>query len=120
MPELFNQTLKTTLDNTDRVPVGIPGMTGCNNITAENFLKQVASWNIITGTFDNGDLTAGTWTYNHAKNTSVVRVTLRNPSGYEQNLAGMLHIVDVNNIAIEFGGDIDAGDWTYIIEYIII
>lgn len=118
--ELFNQTIKTTLVSSDRVATGIPGQIGCNNITAENLLKQTGNWNIVVGTFDNADLVAGNWTYNHAKNTTVVRVVLRNPSGYEQNLAGMLHIVDANNITIEFGGAIDAGDWTYIFEYILI
>lgn len=118
--ELFNQTLKTTLDAADRVAIAIPGQVGANNITTENLLKQTGNWNIITGTLDNGDLTAGTWTYVHAKQTTIVRMTLRNPDGWEQNLAGMLHIVDVNTIEIDFGGDIEAGDWTYILEYILI
>lgn len=118
--ELFDQTIKTTLSTSDRIASGVPGQVGCDNITAENLLKQTGNWNIVTGTFDNADLVAGTWSYNHAKNTTVVRVVLRNPAGYEQNLAGMLHVVDADNIEIEFGGDIEAGDWSYIFEYILI
>ena len=118
--ELFNQTIKTTLNSSDRVAVGIPGQIGCDNITAANMLKQTGNWNIIADTFTNADLVAGTLTINHAKNTLLVRMVLRNPGGYEQNLAGMLHIVDTNNVDIEFGGDIEAGDWTYILEYILL
>ena len=118
--ELHNQTLKTTLDTSDRVAVGIPGQNGCNNITAANLLKQAGNWNIVAGTFDNADLVAGVWSYNHAKATTAIRFTLRNPAGYEQNLAGMLQVVDANNIAIDFGGAIDSGDWSYIFEYILL
>jgi hypothetical protein len=117
--ELFNQTVKTTLDESDRIAVGIPGMIGANNISAANLLKQSSNWNIITGTFNNSNLIDGTWTYNHNKNTTTIRLTLRNPSGYEQCLGGILKVVNTNTIQIEFGGSIDSGDWTYIFEYIL-
>ncbi|MCK9281356.1 MAG: hypothetical protein M0P71_12095 [Melioribacteraceae bacterium] len=118
--ELFNQILKTTLDAADRIAIGIPSQVGANNITTTNLLKQTGNWNIVVETITNADLTAGVWAYNHAKNTTVIRGTLRNPAGYEQALAGMLHVVDAYNIEIEFGGAIEAGDWTFIFEYILI
>lgn len=117
--ELFNQTLKTTLATTDRVAIGIPGMTGGNNITAENLLKQTGNWNILTGNITNADLTAGKWTLTHSKNTSNVRFTLRNPAGYEQNLVGVFRVVDANNVEVDFGGAIEVGNWPYILEYIL-
>lgn len=117
--ELFNQTLKTTLDVADRVAVAIPGMTGCNNITAANLLKQTGNWNIVTGNITNAALTAGKWTLNHAKATTNVRFTLRNPAGYEQALGGIFRVVDANNVEVDFGGAIEAGNWPYIFEYIL-
>lgn len=39
--EQFNQTLKTTVGESDRIAVGVPGMTGCDNVTYQNFRKQI-------------------------------------------------------------------------------
>ena len=38
--ELFNQKLKAELSLTDRMPYGIPGMEGCDNMLVRNFLKE--------------------------------------------------------------------------------
>jgi hypothetical protein len=118
--ELFNQTIKNTLAGTDRVAVGVPGMTGANNITASDLLKQTGNWNIMVGAITNAALVAGKWSLAHNKGTYYVRFTLRNPAGYEQNTAGMFHVVDVNNIEVEFGGAIENGSWNYIFEYILL
>lgn len=116
--ELFNQTLKTTVALTDRVAIGIPGQEGANNITGANLLKQTANWNILSGTITNASLTAGVYTLVHGKATSIVRMTLYNPDGYHQELGGIFQVVDANTVRIDFGGSIDAGNWTYILEYI--
>lgn len=115
--ELFNQTTKTTLADSDRVAAGVPSMVGAYNILFSNLAKQVNSKYIVYGTFTNADLVAGVWTLNHAKNTQYVIFFLRNPDGYEQSLAGMLRIVDANNIEIDFGGSIDSGNWSYLMLY---
>ncbi len=41
MNELFNQTPKTSYSLTDRVALGIPGMTGCDNILMSNYEAQI-------------------------------------------------------------------------------
>lgn len=119
LKELFNQTLKTELADDDRIATSVPGAEGGYNITKQNLLKQSGNWNILTDTFENSDLSSGTLTINHAKNTTLIRLTLYNPDGYEEMTAGILKITDANNIDIEFGGDIQAGNWVYILEYIL-
>lgn len=117
--ELFNQTAKTTLADSDRVAVGIPGMTGANNITVANLLKQTGNWNILTGNITNASLVGGTWSYTHNKNTLLVRMTVFNPSGYQVNINDLFRINNANTVSIEFGGSIDLGNWPYILEYIL-
>ena len=46
--------------------------------------------------------------------------SLRNPSGVEQNLGGILRVVDEDNIELDFGGSIDAGNWSYTLIYFLI
>ena len=118
--ELFDQSLKTTIDDADHIAVGLPGIEGGENILGSNLLKQTGNWNIVSGTFTNGDLVGGIWSYNHAKNTTIIRFTLYTPSGYKESVDGLLKIVDADNIDVEFGGSIDAGTWSYIFEYILI
>ena len=118
--ELFNQSLKTEIDDSDHIAVGLPGVEGGENILGSNLKKQMANWNILTETFTNGDLSSGTLSINHAKNTTIIRITIYTPAGYEENTAGIVKIVDADNVDIEFGGNIDAGDWRYILEYILI
>ena len=118
--ELFNQTLKTAIADDDRIALGLPGMLGCDNIKISDFLPAVHAGNVMVGTFDNADLVGGTWTLVHSKDTPYVKLTVRNPSGYEQNLGGILKIHDNDTVKLEFGGSIDAGDWVYILEYIIV
>jgi len=48
--ELFNQQLKTTLADTDRIAIGIPGMTGCFNVTISDFKRNFGLTKIYKGT----------------------------------------------------------------------
>lgn len=118
--DLHNQPLKTSIDDADHIAIGIPGQVGCNNITGENLLKQTANWNILSETFDNGDLSANKLEINHGKNTLIIRATLYDPDGIVQPIGGVFKVVDANNVEFDFGGSIQAGNWRYIIEYILI
>jgi hypothetical protein len=40
--ELFNQVIKTVVQSTDRMPVGIPSQEGCDNIIVNDFFKYLA------------------------------------------------------------------------------
>ncbi len=115
--ELFNQPLKTEFGTNDRIAIGVPGASGCDNMLVSQFISNILTDSVIVGLFTNDDLEDGTYIINHDKNTQNIRVTLYNPSGYMENLAGILRIIDSNNVALEFGGDIDEGTWRYILDY---
>jgi len=120
--ELFNQTLKGSYAASDRVAVSVPAAAGADNMLMSVFEKQVVEHNKIFGTFEDGDLAAGVYTINHGESTNFVAcLTLKNPAGAEESLTGIFKKVDADNVAFDFGAaaTIDAGDWEYILEYVI-
>ena len=80
-------------------------------ISTANRIKADNADRTYTLIFDSTDLTAGVLSVNHAKATEDVDVKIINPSkviysGYT------VTIVDDDNITVDFGGTIDAGNWT--------
>lgn len=114
--ELFNGNLKTTLGDNDRIAVGVPGMEHCDNVLFSDLILQLALTVPTKGNIINADLTAGVWTYNHGKSTTVIELTLYDGNGTKQSVDGMLTIVNSDEIIIDFGGEIE-GTWSYIFKY---
>lgn len=114
--KLFEQPLKSTVELTDRLPVGVPGQEGCDNVLMSDFIDQLKNTGVVGGSFSNASLTANVLTINHEKDTSFVELTVYDSGGYLQDLSGMMRIVDVDNISVDFGGEI-TGVWTYILKY---
>lgn len=113
--ELFNQTLKSIIGNTDRISVGVPGQTGCDNVYFSDFKDNVRPND--PDTFENSDLDGSfELTITHSRNTSYVKATLYDGSNIEQLTAGIFSIVDADNVKFSMGGAI-TGTWTYILEY---
>ena len=52
----------------------------------------------------------------HAKNTLAVVLTVYDGDYKLVDLSGMMQVLDVNEIDIDFGGAI-TGTWTYILQY---
>lgn len=114
--KLFEQPLKTELGGGDRIVIGIPGQDGCDNMLATVFIDTIKNEGISSATFSNSDLSSDILEINHAQNTLAVELTIYDNSGVLQDLSGMLRIVDVDNIEVDFGGAI-VGIWTYILKY---
>jgi hypothetical protein len=114
--ELFNQPLKYTFGTTDRLPLGVPGMDGCDNMLMSTFIDLLKNTGVLYGSFNNGNLTAYVWEFEHGKETNAVELTLYDNNGVKQSIDSMMSIIDVNTIQVDFGGDIN-GTWTYIFKY---
>jgi hypothetical protein len=115
--KLFEQPLKSTFGSTDRIAVGIPGQDGCDNILMDDFVNQLRNEGVSGGTFTNANLVSGVLTINHEKDTNYVELTVYDASGRKVDINGLMQITDVDNIEVDFGGDISAGVWTYILKY---
>jgi hypothetical protein len=88
---------------------------GTRHIPFSALKGSIPNYGYISDIFTSADLSANILTITHAKNTRKIRITVWDPSGVQQLVTP--YIIDVNNIAINFGGDIGGGDWEYLIEY---
>jgi len=118
--ELFNQTLKSALDASDRIATGVPSQTACDNIEFLDFIKSIFNLTAEEVEFDNGDLVANVYTYNHAKSTKFIFYQIQDPNGYDKTKDFTPYFPDSDNIAIDFGDSISAGTWTLYLLYIIL
>lgn len=118
--ELFNQTLKSTIDASDRVAVGIPSQTACDNVEFLDFIKSIFNLTAEEVEFDNGDLSANVFTYNHDKGTRFIFYNILDPNGYDKTKDFTPYFPDNANIAIDFGDPISAGTWVLNLLYIIL
>ena len=89
---------------------------GTRYITFANLKSSIPNYGYLSGIFTSADLVANVGTFTHSKNTRLVKLTIWNPVGVEQKLL-QPYIVDANNIAVDFRGDIEAGDWEYLCEF---
>lgn len=105
--------LASMVNNPDLIPIEQGGIT--KRIPFEQLKTVVPNYGYINHNFDSGDLSGNTLTINHAKNTRLVKVYVVTPAGIVQTIP--YTIVDANNVSINFGGDIEAGDWEYLLEY---
>lgn len=106
--ELFNQTVKNTASATDRVPVGIPGQTGCDNILVNDFFKYalraagdvavLAGANEVLFSSDFGTTNYSLSIYD--LNGLGIEVTSKNTDGFEINalVAGNINYIAIKNI----------------------
>lgn len=106
-------TAGITLNDADLIPYSQGGVT--KRIPFGSFKTTIPNLGYIHLTFTSADLSANTLTINHAKNTRIVKLFVYNPGGQYQPVQPT--IIDSNNVSINFGGDIEAGDWEYILEY---
>jgi len=84
----------------------------------EFYFNQSASGGSLPGTFTNDDLVDGILTIEHNLNTESIIPSFSNPAGYSQALQWQKDPSDTKNkILVDFTGDIDGGDWKYIIAY---
>lgn len=113
--ELFNQTTKSSVGDTDRVAVGVPDQTGCDNVLFSDFKDLIRPSD--NDTFENSDLN-GSYEYiiTHGRGKSLVKATLYDGSNVEQMTQGIFSIVDSNTVKFSMGGAI-TGTYTYILEY---
>ena len=116
--ELFGQALKTTLDASDRIATGIPSQTACDNIEFSDFINSIFNQNAEEVEFENSDLTANVFTYNHAKGTRFIFYQILDPNGYDKTKDFTPYFPDNANIAIDFGDPIEAGTWVLYLLYI--
>ena len=65
------------------------------------------------GTFTNGDLAAGVLTITHNKNSSLIDVIIRDPSGAHQLMSDVVATADT--ATVDFGGAIGASTWTWLV-----
>jgi hypothetical protein len=106
--ELFNQTIKTTASATDRIAVGIPGQTGCDNLLVNDFFKYalraagdvalVEGNNTINFSSDFGTTNYSLNIYD--LNGLGLSVTAKNTDGFEVNAltAGNINYIAIKNI----------------------
>lgn len=80
-----------------------------NRIKAENAEKTVK---VI---FENSDLSSFILHVTHTKNTQDVQFLLKNPSGVIQDTSSIARVIDEYNVEIDFGGDIESGNWTLLL-----
>ena len=115
--ELFNAgssgntgTLKSTLSDSDRIAVGVPGFTGSDNITYANLRK------IIDGRykyeFTSAQLVADILTVTHNKNSTNISFDYMKPDGTKQSIDDLITIVSANQFTVSFSGGIDPGTHT--------
>lgn len=114
--QLFNQPLKTTFSDTDRIALGIPGIEGCDNMLMQVFVDLLKNTGVEAGSIVNANLVSYVWTLTHNKETQFIELTIYDGNGVKQSTDGMLRIVSLDEIEIDFGGDI-SGTWTYIFKY---
>lgn len=115
--ELFNAgqngntgSVKTTLSADDRIATGQPSQGGSDNITFENFYKQVSGR--VKVEFSNADLASGVLTVTHNLNTRNISVEYQDETYTKQSLDGLLKFTDLDYFEIDFGGAISAGTHT--------
>ena len=118
MAELFNQDLKSTFGASDRMAVGVPGQSGCDNVLISVLIEAIRqeAAGFLAGTFDNSNLSGNVWSFNHGKNTAYIDLILYNGDGVKEGVDGILTVDDLNNISIDFGGEI-TGTYTFILKY---
>jgi hypothetical protein len=114
LEELNGGTPAIVINNADILHIKQGGVD--KFIPFSSFKSQIPNYAYLAGIFDNTNLD-GTyrWTFNHAKNTRNVTLKITNPAGEVQQLPYI--IIDSNNIAVDFGGPIETGDWEYLFQY---
>lgn len=110
IPEL---TPATSINDADLLV--IEQSTGTKNITFANLKASIPNYGYLSDTFTSLSLSGNILTINHAKNTRKIRLTIFNPAGISNPYPW--YIVDANNVAINFGGIIEGGDWEYLLEF---
>lgn len=64
-----------------------------------------------TQVFDNSDLSSGVLSVNHGKGTEDVEFNLKTPAGVIYNASVTFAVTDDDNVTVDFGGEIDSGNW---------
>lgn len=93
----------------------IESSTGTKNISFANLKSSIPNYGYLSSIFTNLALAGNILTINHGKNTRKIRLTIFSPAGISNPYPW--YIVDANNVAINFGGSIEAGDWEYLLEF---
>lgn len=89
--------------------------TGTKQIDFANLKASIPNYGYLSNVFTSLALSGNILTINHAKNTRKIRLTIFNPAGISNPYPW--YIVDANNVAINFGGTIEGGDWEYLLEF---
>lgn len=115
--ELFNAgstgnpgTLKSTLSDSDRIAVGVPGFKGSDNITYANLKKIIDGRYKVE--FNSGNLVTDILTVTHNKNSTNISFDYVKPDGTKQSIDDLITIVSVNEFTVNFSGGIDVGTHT--------
>lgn len=110
IPEL---DLATSIAGTDKLV--IETATGTKQVSFDNLKASIPNYGYLSGTFTSLALSGNILTINHAKNSRKIRLTIFNPAGISNPYPW--YIIDSNNVAINFGGIIEGGDWEYLLEF---
>ena len=103
----------TSIEDTDSLVV--EKSTGTKKVPFANLKSSIPNYGYLYNVFTSLALSGNTLTINHAKDTRKIRLTVFNPAGISTPLPW--YIIDSNNVAINFGGTIEAGDWYYLLEF---
>jgi hypothetical protein len=85
--------------------------------TTMNAFQPTVSW--LPVTFQNSDLVSGELTIRHYRNTKlIVPVALFNADGVLQDQAGIFQIVDEFTAKYTFAGNLEAGKYLFIFQFL--
>lgn len=107
--------LDPTLSLVDTDLLVVETSDGTKSVAFANLKSSIPNYGYLSAVFTSLALSGNILTINHAKNTRKIRLTIFNPAGISTPLPW--YIVDANNVAINFGGTIEAGDWEYLLEF---
>lgn len=107
--------LDPTLSIVDTDLLVVETSDGTKSVAFANLKSSIPNYGYLSAVFTSLALSGNILTINHAKNTRKIRLTIFNPAGISTPLPW--YIVDANNVAINFGGTIEAGDWEYLLEF---